>query len=117
MEEGVPNPQLIFNLSSNKEIYHSSDEMQLTLTIKASMNIENLTIKIRGVKDRFGHYRIKTEKVINLTEPESTEIFKFRVPSCYGCAGVSPGEYKIVTKILKNGELIGNLSKTIKLEK
>jgi len=105
------------NLSSNSEVYHSSEEMELTATIETSSKAENLTIKVYGIKDSRGSYRIISERTINVEPPGSNETFAFLMPSCYGCVGVSPGEYSIVLEILRGGEVLDNCSRKIKLEK
>jgi len=108
--------QLTLNLSSNKEVYHSSEEMELRTTIETSSRAENLTIKVYGIKDRRGKFRVNGEKVVDINPPGTSETFAFRMPSCYGCAGVSPGEYEIIFEVMHTGEVIGNFSKTVKLE-
>lgn len=110
-------PQLTLNLSSDKKVYHSSEEMELRTTIQTATKVENLTIRVYGIKDSRGNYRVNGEKVVNIDPPGTNETFAFRMPSCYGCAGVSPGEYGIIFEVLQGGEVIGNFSKTVKLEK
>jgi hypothetical protein len=109
-------PKLTLNFSSDKEVYRSSEEMELTATIQTETKAENLTVKIYGIKDSTGRFRVKGEKVIGVDPPGKAETFEFRMPSCYGCAGVSPGDYEIVLEVLQNGEIIGNHSLTVKLE-
>lgn len=108
--------QLTLNLSSDKEVYHSSEELELKTTIETETGIENLTIKVYGIKDRRGNYRVNGERKVNIDPPGTSETFAFRMPSCYGCAGVSPGDYEIVFEVLQNEKVIGNFSKTIRLE-
>ncbi|NIO22632.1 MAG: hypothetical protein GTN38_01210 [Candidatus Aenigmarchaeota archaeon] len=107
---------LTLNLSSNKEVYHSSEEVELKTTIETPAKLENLTIKVYGIKDRSGRFRIDGERMVDVEPPGTSETFAFRMPSCYGCAGVSPGEYEIMFEIIKDGNTIGNFSKTIRLE-
>ena len=110
-------PHLNLNLSADKEIYHSSDEMGLETSIETYTKLENITIKVYGIKDRRGNYRVSGERTVNINPPGTSETFAFRMPSCYGCAGVSPGDYDIILEVVQNGEVIGNFSKTVKLEK
>lgn len=118
MGSDIPEPpRLNLNLSADKEIYHSSEEMELETIIETSTKLENLTIKIYGIKDRGGNYRVSGEKIVNINPPGTNEIFEFNMPSCYGCAGVSTGDYEIKMEIIQNGEVIGNFSKKVKLEK
>ena len=110
-------PVLTLNLSSDKKVYHSSEKMELKTMIETDSKIENLTVRVYGIKDIRGNYRVKGEKVVSAEPPFTSENFEFTMPSCYGCAGVSPGEYEIVMEVLQNGELIRNQSVTVKLEK
>ena len=113
----IETPELILNLSSDKEVYHSSEGMELKTTVETETRVENLTIRVYGVKDSSGNYRVSGEKVVTVNPPGTSETFDFRMPSCYGCAGVSPGDYEIMFEVVKDGEVIGNYSKTVKLEK
>jgi len=113
----LPMDTVTLNLSSDKNVYHSAEQMKLNAEIKTLGKLENVTVRVYGVRDRRGGYRVNEEKIINVDPPGIEETFEFRMPSCYGCAGVSPGDYEIVMEILKEGEVIGNFSKTIKLEK
>lgn len=110
-------PRLNLTLSADRELYHSSEEMNVNATIKTSTEAENLTIRIYGVKDGRGNFRVMEERNITVEPHGVNEVFSFRMPSCYGCAGVSPGEYEIMMEVLRNGTIIGNCSKTVKLEK
>jgi hypothetical protein len=124
LEIGIPqktsereNPQLTLKLSSDREIYHSSEEMELRTNIETETKIENLTVKVYGIRDRRGNFRVSGERILNIEPPGTSETFEFRMPSCYGCAGVSPGDYEIIFEAIHNGEILGNFSKTVKLEK
>ncbi len=116
-ETSIQLPELTLNLSTDKEVYHSSEEMSLTVAVGSENVLENVTIRVYGVKDRGGRYRIHAERTVDLEPPETIETFTFQMPSCYGCAGVSSGDYDIVMEVLKDRKLIGNVSKIIKLEK
>lgn len=109
--------QVPLNLLSDKEVYHSSEEMELITTIETETKLENLTIRVYGIKDRRGNYRVNGERIVDIDPPGTSETFAFRMPSCYGCAGISPGEYEIIFETVKDGEIIGNRSLTVKLEK
>jgi len=107
----------ILNLSSDKEVYHSSEKMELNATIETNTVMENVTVKVYGIKDRRGNYRINGEKEITVDPPRTSETFVFQMPSCYGCAGISPGEYEIMMEVLQEGQMIDNSSLRIELEK
>ncbi len=104
------------SIESDKEVYHSSDEMNINASILLSKE-DYVMLKIYGIPDRGGNYRISEERNISIGPDGVNETFTFRMPSCYGCAGVSPGEYEIVMEAWQNGEMVGNCSKTVILEK
>lgn len=107
----------VMNLASDREIYHSSEEMRLNAIAGPSENSENVTLRIYGIRDNSGNLRVSEERNATMGQDGLNETFVFRMPSCYGCAGVSPGEYEIVMEMWRNGELAGNCSKTVALEK
>jgi hypothetical protein len=104
------------SIAINKEVYHSSDEMNINASILLPKE-DYVMLKIYGIPDRGGNYRISEERNISIGPDGVNETFTFRMPSCYGCAGVSPGEYEIVMEAWQNGEMVGNCSKTVILEK
>ena len=112
-EKQIQGPTLA--LSADKEVYHSSEEMRLNASIETRESIENVTIKIYGIKDRRGNYRVKGERIVSIEPPVTNEMFSFRMPSCYGCAGMAPREYEITFELVKDGEIIGNFSGTVRL--
>jgi len=105
------------NFSADKNVYRSSEEMELKAASATNAQIENLTVKVYGIKDSGGRYRVNGERLVNVDPPGKTETFTFRMPSCYGCAGVSAGEYAVVMEIEKNGTMISNTSVIINLQK
>lgn len=74
-------------------------------------------MKIQGIRDSRGNFRVYQEKSINVKSPGSKFASEFQMPSCYGCAGVSPGEYEIALYLVSGNETLGNYTKTVNLEK
>ena len=109
--------ELNLNLSTDKKVYHSSEEMELTAVVETPGRLENVTIRVYGIKDRRGNFRIDAKREVNIEPPGTKETFTFRMPSCYGCAGVSPGDYSVHLEILREGEIIGNFTRVVTLEK
>jgi len=110
-------PALTLSLSSDKTVYHSSEEMELRAMIESGTATDNLTVRVYGIKDSRGNFRVSGERVISVEPPGKTETFTFSMPSCYGCAGVTAGDYEITFEVERDGQVIGNLSETVKLEK
>jgi hypothetical protein len=104
------------SIAMDKEIYYSSEEMNINASILLPEE-GYVVLKIYGIPDSRGNYRINEERNISAGPERTDEAFVFSMPSCYGCAGVSPGNYEIVMELVSNGKIIGNCSKTVKLEK
>jgi len=115
----VPNESGYFNVSvsTDRYVYHSGETMNLNATIVCSGVPKNITIKIQGIKDRRGRYRILEVRDVELVSVDSIQEFSFTVPRCYGCAGVSPGEYEVEIMVLQNETDIWNGSVSVYLEK
>ena len=91
-----PNTELdILSFSTDKKTYHSKERMNVTIVIKSSDILENVSVKVYGIKDRHGNYRLNAEKSINLSKGINTIPFTYTTPSCYGCAGINPGSYRL----------------------
>ena len=101
-------------LSMDKETYHSGEEMKATVLIEDGEGEAEL--KVFGVKDQRGSYRVQGSRVVELGA-SLEENFTFRMPSCYGCAGVAPGDYPITAELRQNGTLTGSAEKVVSLQK
>jgi len=107
-EEIEPKEQKIINIASyleiedfytDKKVYYSNELMTLTLKINSSSRIENVRIKTYGILDKWGSYRLNIEQKTNLTSGTNILDFSYRTPSCYGCAGINPGIYELISLI------------------
>jgi len=105
--------QLKMTLHTDKEAYHSGETMLLSAEL--SELVENATVSVRGIMDSWGGYRLKQDYAIPGSSPQRQINFTFIMPSCYGCAGVSPGNYGIYAEL--SGTRIANATVAIRLEK
>jgi len=99
---------------SDKKIYGSGEGMKTTVLVSGGSG--TATLRVFGVMDRGGSYRINSAKEVNLGG-SSEEVFDFRMPSCYGCAGVSPGDYIITAELVQDENQIAMAEFTITLQK
>ena len=102
----------IISFTTDKELYHSNEPMNITLEISSSNKIDNVTVKVFGIKDRRNNHRINSLEIVNLNSGINTFTYSYTTPSCYGCAGISTGEHDI-TAIVSCQEI--NLNSTIKV--
>ena len=93
--EGIETGNIeIYSLDTDKETYFSKENMIITLGITSKKEAE-IGIEIKGIANK-----------LNLIETKYLEIgnnsieFSYTTPSCYGCAGISPGSYNITAYIL-----------------
>ncbi|MCX6814801.1 MAG: hypothetical protein NTY20_04100 [Candidatus Aenigmarchaeota archaeon] len=102
-------------LNTDKETYYSGETMAVEVNL--TKGIENATLSIRGIKDSRGTYRIQKDYSILLGSVQNQVNFTFVMPSCYGCAGISPGEYEIFAELISGSVQLANATKVVRLEK
>ncbi|MEM7821470.1 MAG: hypothetical protein QXX38_01510 [Candidatus Aenigmatarchaeota archaeon] len=91
--------------------------MKIFLVLKASKNLENVSIKIWGIKPRNYAY-VDLSKTVNLMVGENKIAFTTKTPFCTsGCGGVFPGPYELYAEVFVENEKVSNSSLTINLVK
>ncbi len=110
---GMKDPML--EMSIDKEIYHSGDRMEMNISLPPENG--KMVLKVYGVKDSRGDYRINEERDITIDALNDMTKLDFNLPSCYGCAGVAEGNYTIICELLSNNTVIYNTTKIIELRK
>jgi hypothetical protein len=78
------------NISTDKEVYYSSDVMNLTIMIYSNADLENVTVVASGINGRFD-----AEKVLNLKKGSNEISFAYTLPRCNVCGGISAGNYTL----------------------
>ncbi|HID19841.1 MAG TPA: hypothetical protein EYP28_02725, partial [Methanophagales archaeon] len=101
---GADNAIKIASLSTNKDIYHLSEDMEIVLSVYSQGNVSNVLIEVSGLKGRHGSDLISFSKDANLTQGENKVFFPCKIPSC-GCA-VSYGNYFINASVVYDGEVV-----------
>jgi hypothetical protein len=90
----------IKSLSTDKDAYFSRETMTISLLLHSRIE-SDADIEIRGISDKL---RISQAEHLNIGDNNIT--FQYETPSCYGCAGISPGEYNITAYIRYNNKTI-----------
>ena len=106
----------IESFSTDKEVYHSNEPMNITLGISSSDKIDNVTVNVFGIKDRGNNYRINKLETVNLTSGINTFTYSYTTPSCYGCAGIDAGIHEI-TAIISYQNISQNSTIKIDIER
>lgn len=110
-------PVVSMSIQTDTEVYHSGEFMEAKIYTACNRDIDSAVLRIYGVKDRSGKYRVNEERIVEISPPGNETAFMVRMPQCYGCAGIEPGEYEIACELIYGDGVIGNATKTIKLEK
>jgi len=105
---------LKINISTDKELYKSKEIANITVTMESSYELNNATLKLYGIHAR-GKYYLNTANVVNLTSGINVKNIMYNLPSCTGCAGISPGAYAIYAEIMYNSSVISNSTKNIEI--
>ena len=103
------------SIITDTETYHSGEFMEATVTIATGTDITSGIIRLYGIENGMGDYEVDEEIPAEINSPGSETSFLVRMPRCYGCAGVSPGEYELTSELLYGNEIVGSCSKTITL--
>jgi hypothetical protein len=93
-------------VSTDRELYHSAEVMNVTAVVYSDGNAENVVVTATGINGR-----MNIVKEINLTEGENNVGFTYTLPRCNVCGGISPGTYEIgCTVEYGNGTTDGSVS-------
>lgn len=96
----------IVSLSTDKDIYHSNEEMGIVLSVYSPENISDVLIKVSGVKSKKGVYYVSYSSKQNLIAGENNIAFNKTLPSCPKCAGISQGTYVIDASVTYDDEVV-----------
>ena len=123
-ENNTCNPSLVcieskcmnfnINISTDKELYISREISNITVTIESSDDLNNVTLKVYGIYAKSRYY-LDTANAVNLTSGTNVNNIIYNLPSCTGCAGISPGTYKIYAETIYNSTTISNSTKDIEI--
>jgi hypothetical protein len=104
---------LKISLSTDKELYHSNELMNITVEVNSPEELKNARIRVYGIYS--GRYRLNEEKEVDLEIGKNNISFLYKTPRCYGCAGISPGVYEINAELEYDGEIKINETKSVEI--
>jgi outer membrane lipoprotein-sorting protein len=103
-------------VTTDKDLYHSNEVMNITISVMTSGNLDNTTVRIEGINDRHGRMRLSHEIPANLSTGAATFMYDYQLPSCSSCAGLDPGTYQVNITLVQNGVVISNMSRSVQIE-
>ena len=78
------------NLSTDKVLYHSSENVNFTAMIYSESDLKNVTIIATGINGR-----LNEKKILNLKTGINEVSFNYNLPKCNVCGGISAGNYSL----------------------
>ncbi len=83
------------NLSTDKALYHSSENVNLTTMIYSKSDLENVTVMANGINGRLNEKRI-----LDLKTGINEISFSYKLPRCNVCGGISVGDYSLNCEVI-----------------
>ena len=107
----------ITTVTTDKDLYHSNEVMKITIAINASPALpDNTTIRIEGIKDRFGKMRLSREMPANITASQAIYTYDYKLPACSSCTGLTAGTYEINVTLNRNGAILSAMNRSVELK-
>lgn len=94
----------VVSLSTDKDVYHLSENMEIVLSVYSRENVSNVLIKVSGLKGRHGSNLVSFSRDANLSAGENKRVFSYGIPSC-GCA-VCYGNSFINASVFHDGGVV-----------
>ena len=102
-------------VSTDKDLYHSNEHMNITFMVNSAGNMDNTTARIEGIRDEDGKLRIKHDMPANLTAGPNVLFYSYKLPSCSECSGLGEGTYQVNVTLIRNGVPVSNMTRSVEL--
>jgi hypothetical protein len=106
----------ITSVTTDKDLYHSNEIMNITIMVNSAGNMDNTTARIEGISDENGKMRISHEMPANLSAGPNILFYAYKLPSCSKCAGLDAGTYQVNVTLIRNGSPVSNMTHSFQLE-
>ena len=83
------------NLSTDKTLYHSSENVNLTVMIYSKSDLENVTVTANGI-----NRRLNEQKILDLKTGINEIYFSYKLPRCNVCGGIRAGDYNLNCRVI-----------------
>ncbi len=101
---------ITLQISTDKEMYKSAQEMHITFLIQTNSNIENAFLECTGIINRF-----KYSEKLNVSKGKTNLSVVYVLPRCNVCGGIRPGKYNLnCTLYFETGKVQDKLTVDIK---
>jgi hypothetical protein len=92
------------------------ERVTLNVTAKSSVSLDNVTVKITGLKNKLNQMKLSKSQFVELSRGINVISFAYRTPACSPCNRLDPGVYSINATISYDGELLAYGSGNIELK-
>jgi hypothetical protein len=96
----------IRSMITDKDIYHSNEEMKIVLSLYSAENISGVVVNVSGIENKWGKDLVSFSKSMNVTSGENEMTFTSKLPSCSPCAGIGLGTYFINVSVSYDDEVV-----------
>jgi len=111
-----PGTASITNVSTDKDLYHSKEVMNITVLVSSQGDMSNTTLRITGIQNKYGEYQLDDEIPVNLSNGRNIIPYEHKMPTCSSCSGLSAGTYQIDVALVQNGIIISNTTHSVELK-
>lgn len=106
----------ITNVTTDKETYHAKEVMNIIIYVNSQEEMNNATLRLRGIQNWFGEHQLDHEISVNLSPGQNILQYEHEFTRCLACTDLLEGEYPFEVELIKNGVVISNTSHSIRLE-
>jgi len=78
----------IEEITTDKEIYYSSEVVNINVKIRSNSNLKNVLVKTEGISNK-----LNGEKVLDIKKGLNDVSFSYKLPRCNVCGGIREGNY------------------------
>ncbi len=85
----------IEDITTDKAIYYSSEFLHLNIKIRSNSDLEDVVVKVEGIKGR-----LKKQETLDIKEGVNDIPFSYKLPRCNVCGGIGAGDYTLDCEVL-----------------
>lgn len=98
---------------TDMQAYRSQEKMNITVGVESSVAEENATLRVYGIYS--GRNRLDITREIKLRGGVNRLYYEYITPSCFGCAGISPGPYNMTAELYVEDQLMDSEMTSIEM--
>jgi len=101
-------------LTTDNQLYHSGDMINIDLNIYAYEDIPDAEIRFYGI--HASRNRLDHSQIVDLKQGANTISHNFQAPSCNSCSGIKEGTYQITSELIQNTKLLAEKTTSIEIK-